>query len=89
MRLEGPPEPAEVKKWILEVRKRLGPSEGNDWDSLAVWYGNRIPKYLWSVRKSALVREGFTWQRFLRLLKYRTDDALLWGSGAYYLGMIL
>lgn len=27
-----------------------------------------------------LREEGFTWQKFLKLMKYRTGDAILWAN---------
>lgn len=79
--LSVPREPTEIKKQILELRGRMGSSGGIDYNSLAVWYGNRVPKYLWDTWKSELGKKGFTWQRFLKLMKYRTDDAFLWVAG--------
>lgn len=81
MGLMVPKEPTEIKKQILELRDRLGPGNEIDWNSLAVWYGNRIPQYLWNTWKEELEKKGFTWQKFLKLLKYRTDDAFLWVAG--------
>lgn len=71
----------EIKKQILELRGRLGADNKIDWNSLAVWYGNRIPRYLWGAWKEELGKKGFTWQKFLKLLRYRTDDAFLWVAG--------
>lgn len=79
--LPVPPEPLDAKERILAVRARLGPGRDVDWDPLAVWFGNRIPSYLWRRWKAELTKEGFTWQRFLRLMKYRTDDLILWANG--------
>lgn len=81
--LSTPPEPIQIKKQILEVKASLGEGGGIDWDSLAVWYGNRIPRYLWSECgwKSVLSGVGFTWQRFLKLMKYHTTDMVLWVGG--------
>lgn len=79
-KLEIPPEPEEIRQSILALRSRLGPSVGIDWDSLAVWAGNRIPQYLWAKWKMELREEGFTWQKFLKLMKYRTGDAILWAN---------
>lgn len=56
---------------------------GVKWDSLDVWYGNQLPKYLWGEWKGILKPRGFTWQKFLRLLKHRTDAILLWYKGIY------
>jgi hypothetical protein len=78
-----PPEPLEVKKYVLEVKSRLGKESGIDWDPLAAWAGNKIPSYLWKdcKWKDILGIEGYTWQSFLRLLKYHTRDLVLWMNG--------
>ena len=76
--LKIPEDSKEVKKFIQAVRLQLGESSTINWDSLAVWAGNRIPQYLWSQWRTDLKKRGFTWQKFLRLMKYRTDDAILW-----------
>jgi len=78
--LNIPKEPQEVKDWIKNLEK-YGGSPGIDWDSLNVWYGNQLPKYLWRSWKDELIPRGFTWQKFLRLLKYRTDKIILWYKG--------
>lgn len=80
-----PSEPMEIKAQILEYMKRSGSgSSGIDWDSLALWYGNPIPSYLWKNCgwKNVLSKQGFTWQKFLKKMKYRTEDALLWVKGS-------
>jgi hypothetical protein len=79
--LKAPPEPAEVYEFIKRVRSLMGPSGSIDWDPLAVWAGSSIQKYLWSFWKGELKNKGFTWQEFLKLMKYRTDDAILWFYG--------
>ena len=76
--LKIPPEPIEVKDFILALRSQLGRTSTINWDSMAVWAGNKIPQYLWSYWRNELSKKGFTWQSFLRLMKYRTDDAILW-----------
>ncbi|TKJ27165.1 MAG: hypothetical protein CEE41_00030 [Hadesarchaea archaeon B3_Hades] len=81
MGLGVPEEPVEIKKQILELRGSLGHGNEIDYNSLAVWYGNRVPQYLWGIWKGDLGQKGFTWQKFLKLLKYRTDDAFLWVAG--------
>lgn len=80
-KLPIPPEPIEVKKYILEVKSMLGKESGVDWEPLAVWAGNKVPSYLWKDWKDILRAEGFTWQSFLRLLKYHTKDMVLWMNG--------
>jgi hypothetical protein len=82
-KLPIPPEPVEVKKYILEAKSMLGKESDIDWEPLAAWAGNKIPSYLWKdcKWKNILKAEGFTWQSFLRLLKYRTEDMILWMNG--------
>lgn len=80
-KLEIPPEPEEIRQSILALRSRLGPNRGIDWDSLAVWGGNRLQQYLWTKWRMELRPKGFTWQKFLKLMKYRTGDAILWANG--------
>ncbi|MCK4582545.1 hypothetical protein KAU18_04450 [Candidatus Bathyarchaeota archaeon] len=77
-KLKIPEESKDIKKFILAVRLQFDESSSINWDSLAVWSGNRIPQYLWSQWKTDLTKRGFSWQKFLRLMKYRTDDAILW-----------
>lgn len=78
-----PKEPREVKEWIKTVQGFNGSDPSVNWDSLNVWYGNKLPKYLWEQWKDVLKPAGFTWQKFLRLLGRRTDAILLWYKGAY------
>ena len=80
LNLSIPKEPQEVKKWIRNVEAYTG-GPGVDWESLNVWYGNQLPKYLWNEWKKILKPRGFTWQKFLRLLKHRTDKIILWYKG--------
>ena len=80
LNLSIPKEPQEVKKWIRNVEAYTG-GPGVDWGSLNVWYGNQLPKYLWNEWKKILKPRGFTWQKFLRLLKHRTDKIILWYKG--------
>jgi hypothetical protein len=75
-----PKEPKEVKEWIKSVESRTGGPDVN-WASLNVWYGNQLPKYLWKEWKGELKSNGFNWQKFLRLLKHRTDKIILWYKG--------
>jgi hypothetical protein len=79
MGLPVPREPTEIKELITAVRARLGTGDDIDWDSLAVWSFNRLPKYLWFCWKDELKERGITWQRFLRILRLRTADIIAWG----------
>lgn len=83
MKLHVPQEPKHVKEWIQSVERGMSKTPGVKWDSLSVWYGNQLPKYLWDEWKGELKPSGFTWQKFLRLLRHRTDAVLLWYRGAY------
>jgi hypothetical protein len=71
-------EPAELKKQIIKIKATHGSGSRIDWDSVAVWLGNSLPKYLWEGWKNELGEKGFTWQKFLKLMKYRTEDIILW-----------
>jgi hypothetical protein len=78
--LDIPPESKDLRDEVIRVSNSLSGSD-LDWDPLAIWFGNKIPKYLWTHWKSELKPAGFTWQKFLRLLRYRTDGAVLWFHG--------
>ena len=78
MGLPIPDEPEDVKSFIRDVRSRLGPEKNIDWDNLAVWAFNRLPKYLWSVWKEDLKAHGVTWQKFLKILRFHTLDMVDW-----------
>ena len=80
MKLEIPKEPKELLLQIKTWRKSM-PASDADWDSLVVWYGNQLPQYLWHQWKHILKPMGFTWQKFLRLLRMRTDTVLGWFKG--------
>ena len=73
-----PEESKDVKKFILAVRLQLGESKTINWNSLAVWSGNRIPQYLWRKWRTELTKRDFTWQKFLKLMKFNTEHAILW-----------
>ncbi|MEM1611279.1 MAG: hypothetical protein QXQ57_06510 [Sulfolobales archaeon] len=76
--LPFPPEPRDIKEFMREQRKRLGSSPDIDHDSLAVWYLNKFPSYLWEYWKPSLEAVGYTWQRFVKVLKYATNDIIEW-----------
>ena len=72
-----------MKDWIRSIEQMSSKDPNVKWENLNVWYGLQLPKYLWAEWKDNLKSEGFTWQKFLRLLKHRTDAVLLWYKGAY------
>lgn len=81
MGLPVPREPIELKEFIQIIRSRMS-SEDNrsdiNYDSLAVWSFNKLPKYLWEEWKVDLKRRSITWQTFLRILKLHTIDMIEW-----------
>lgn len=80
MILHIPKEPKEILLQMKSWRKSMLDSTA-DWDSLVVWYGNQLPQYLWREWKDELKTRGFTWQKFLKLLRMRTDTILSWFKG--------
>ncbi len=83
MKLHIPKESQQIKEWIKSVESLSPKTPGVKWDSLNVWYGNQLPKYLWEEWKKDLKVLGFTWQKFLKLLGHRKDLPLLWFKGVY------
>ncbi len=77
-----PKEPQEIKKQMKSLKEKVFTNPDIDWDSFVVWSGNQLPKYLWGEWKDQLKPQGFTWQKFLKLLRYRTDKILLWFRGS-------
>ncbi len=80
MKTSLPEEPVELKKQIITLKSQLDAdtTTGIDWNSQAVWFRNGIPKHLWQQWKNELQTKGYTWPKFLRIMRYRTDDAILW-----------
>jgi len=78
MELPIPPEPREIKEFIKKHRGKLGSEPDIDYDSLAVWYLNKLPSYLWKYWKSNLESLGYTWPKFIKVVKYATDDIIDW-----------
>ena len=61
--LNIPPEPKDVKEFIVRIRRDLGESNDICYDASAVWAFNRIPRYLWEHWKNELKDRGITWQK--------------------------
>jgi len=81
--LKIPPESEDVKNavlymWLEIGRVRLGDSTPIDSEREEIWSGKILPEYLWNHWGGELSKKGFTQRKFLRLMKYRTDDILLW-----------
>ncbi|NJE13850.1 hypothetical protein [Thermococcus sp. LS2] len=78
MRLPKIEEPIEIKEFIRNTRRSMGPESNIDWDSLAVWTFNKLPKFLWDAWKDQLKQHGIKWQTFLKILRLHTDDFIKW-----------
>lgn len=81
--LKIPPESEHTKNvalymWLEIGRARLGDSPAVDLEREDVWSGRILPEYLWEQWEDELSKKGFTKRSFLRLMKYRIDDILLW-----------
>ena len=76
MNLSKPPEPHILK------HQSHKPSTEKDWklDSLIIWFGNRLPSYLWNEGgwSKSLKKEGFNWQSFLKILSLHKKDMIQW-----------
>lgn len=73
-------EPKQVKEWMRKNEEHMNslPIPKHKRDALIVWYGNKLPQYLWNNWKKELRIEGFTWQRFLELMKFCEEETILW-----------
>lgn len=76
--LPTPREPEELKEYLKKQRDNMDVEDDVERDSLAVWYMNRFPSYLWSCWREPLTSWGYTWQRFVRVLRYATNDIVSW-----------
>jgi len=80
MNLSIPPEPLLLKKQsAVQKRKR-------DWDidGLVLWFGNRLPSYLWKEGgwSEPLKEEGYSWQSFLKILSLHKKEMIRWSRDA-------
>lgn len=51
-----------------------------DIDSLGLWFGNQLPRYLWNDAgwSTPLKAEGYTWQSFLKILSLHKKEMIQW-----------
>jgi len=76
MRLSIPPEPTIIKnqfgKEINKIEMKI--------ETLTLWFGNRLPSYLWNEGGWAkpLKKEGYNWQSFLKILSLHKKDMIKW-----------
>jgi hypothetical protein len=79
MKLSIPPEPLMLKKQSEEQK-------GREWDidSLTLWFGNRLPTYLWNDAgwSKPLKAEGYNWQSFLKILSLHKKEMIRWSRNA-------
>ncbi|MFH1100516.1 MAG: hypothetical protein V1726_00570 [Methanobacteriota archaeon] len=79
MNLSTPPEPLEFKKQTTNQHEK-------NWkiDSLLIWFGNRLPSYLWKEGgwSTPLKEAGFNWQSFLKVLSLHKKDMIQWSRNS-------
>jgi len=75
MILKIPPEPRILKKKSNDI-------SGKKWDidTISVWFGNKLPSYLWkeSGWSTPLKKEGYNWQSFLKILSLHKKEMIKW-----------
>ena len=81
MTIKVPPEPVDIKNAMKRLMEEMM-GEPWDWQSLAVWYGNKLPQYLWTIQgwKKGLSKIGWSWQSFLSLLSKHTHEMIRWAT---------
>ena len=82
--IDDTPEPIEIKNGMKELMINMMKltSEKWDWQSLAVWGGNKLPRYLWTDQgwKNELTKKGWNWQGFLSMLSKQTHEMIRWAN---------
>lgn len=75
-----PPEPTVLKK---QSQKQKNEKEW-DIDSLSLWFGNKLPSYIWKEGgwSKNLKEEGYTWQGFLKILSLHKKEMIHWSRDA-------
>ena len=76
MKLLIPPEPKMLKKHFMEQKEEIE----SKLDSLTLWFGNRLPSYLWKDGgwSKPLKAEGYNWQSFLKILSLHKKEMIKW-----------
>ena len=71
-----PPEPQQLKKQFQMQKKTFSSSI----DALSVWFGNKLPSYLWKDAgwSKTLKEEGYNWQGFLKILSLHKKEMIWW-----------
>ena len=81
MALPIPREPKDILAYVRSVETQMSKGSDINWDSFSVWAANKLPQYLWNEWKDELKPQGFTWQKFSRLIRMRTDKMVGWLKG--------
>ncbi|WP_054850376.1 hypothetical protein [Vulcanisaeta sp. JCM 14467] len=78
--LNVPQEPTELKRRLKQMREVLCHDDPDNasCENRVIWSSNDIPRYLWNEWKDILKNHGYTWQRFLSVLKLASGDLILW-----------
>lgn len=86
MKLTIPPEPT-----ILKDQAKGAAEKKWDIDTLSMWFGNRLPSYLWKEGgwSIPLKIEGYTWQSFLKILSLHKKEIIRWSRNALSWGEFL
>jgi hypothetical protein len=80
MKLIIPPEPEILKKQFKKQMKDLELK----FDSLTLWFGNKLPSYIWKDGgwSKPLKAEGYNWQSFLKILSLHKIDMIKWSKNS-------
>lgn len=76
MKFSIPPEPKILKKHLIEQKEEIE----SKLDSLTIWFGNRLPSYLWKDGEwsKPLKDEGYNWQSFLKIFSLHKKEMIKW-----------
>jgi hypothetical protein len=71
-------EPVHIKNRIKQIGKVMCSSNDANCHKVIVWSNNELVKYLWDAWSEKLKVHGYSWQKFLKILKLMTGDIILW-----------
>lgn len=76
MNLTIPPEPLLLKKQTNQQKT----DKTWDMDGIILWFGNRLPSYLWKEAgwSTPLKEMGYSWQSFLKILSLHKKEMIQW-----------
>ena len=78
MKLSIPPEPDMLKKQFIRQKEEFE----SKIDTLTLWFGNRLPSYLWKDGgwSKPLKAEGYNWQSFLKIISLHKKEMIKWSK---------